>query len=393
MVRMAVLRSVLLASAVFVAGCQDTLDSVQKAERPLPSDVVNTMKAQGMSKSSPILVRIFKEEGVLEIWKQKDTGRYGLVKSYDICKWSGKLGPKFTEGDRQAPEGFYTVRPGQMNPKSNYYLSFNIGYPNAYDQAHGRTGANLMVHGACSSAGCYSMSDEQAGEIFAFARDAFRGGQRAFQVEAFPFRMTPENMARYRSDPNYDFWKMLKVGYDYFELSKLPPKVDVCEKRYVFNQVAEDGGNFTPTGQCPKMSQPELLTNAYTSYEKQYSDAFERAVSDAGYPPPKPSIAGWKEANLVADWSRRRARGEKVSPQPPSLTVATIAPPQSAPNAKSTKFESEGTLTLVPAGTTEAPSTAENSVPVPTENPLNAEADTNDGAVSALLKRLNPFGG
>ncbi len=401
MVRLTVLRSALLASALFVAGCQDTLDGVQKAEQPLPSDVVYTMKAQGMTKSSPILVRIFKEEGVLEVWKQKDTGRYGLAKSYDICKWSGKLGPKFTEGDRQAPEGFYTVTPGQMNPKSNYYLSFNIGYPNAFDRAHGRTGAHLMVHGACSSAGCYSMSDEQAGEIFAFARDAFRGGQRAFQIEAFPFRMTPENMARYRNDPNYDFWKMLKVGYDYFELTKLPPKVDVCDRRYVFNQEPEDGSNFSPTGQCPKMSQPEMLASAYTSYEKQFSEAFDKAISEAAYPPPKPSIAGMKEAALVADWSRRRARGEKVSPEPPSLTVATIAPPQSAANAGSTKFQSEGTLTLIPADATPpaaptesaVPATAENSVPVPTENPNKANVTASDSGVSSLLKRLNPFGG
>jgi murein L,D-transpeptidase YafK len=393
MVRMAVLRSALLASALFVAGCQDTLDGVQKAEQPLPSDVVNTMKAQGMTKSSPILVRIFKEEGKLEVWKQKDTGRYGLVKNYDICKWSGKLGPKFTEGDRQAPEGFYTVTPGLMNPNSKYYLSFNIGYPNAFDRAHGRTGAHLMVHGACSSAGCYSMSDEQAGEIFAFARDAFRGGQRDFQIEAFPFRMTPENMARYRKDPNYDFWKMLKVGYDYFELTKLPPKVDVCEKRYVFNQVSEDGKDFSPAGQCPKMSQPELLTSAYTSYEKQYTDAFEKAVSNAGYPPPKPSIAGLKEANLVADWSRRRARGERVSPEPPSLTVATISEPQSIPGAGSTKFQSEGTLTLVPADASPEAESVTSSIPVPAEKPKAADTTAADGGVGGLLRRINPFGG
>ena len=79
-------------------------------------------------------------------------GRYALLKNYEICKWSGVLGPKKSEGDRQAPEGFYTVRPAQMNPNSSYYLSFNIGYPNAYDRSLGRTGSNLMVHGACSSA-------------------------------------------------------------------------------------------------------------------------------------------------------------------------------------------------------------------------------------------------
>ena len=209
------------------------------------------MKAKGMVRTSSVMARIFKEEGKLEIWKAKTNGRYDMVASYDICKWSGKLGPKYTEGDRQAPEGFYTVRPAQMNPRSNYHLSFNIGYPNAYDRANGRTGANLMVHGACSSSGCYSMTDAQIEQIYAFGRDAFQGGQTEFQIQAFPFRMTAANMARYRNDPNYEFWKMLKVGYDNFEITKVPPKVDVCEKRYVFNQVAAEGATFDPTGACP----------------------------------------------------------------------------------------------------------------------------------------------
>src|SRR5690606_3509136 len=119
-------------------------------------ELVKKMKIKGMRSSSPIMVRIFKEEGVLEVWKQKDNGRYDLLAYYDICKWSGQLGPKYTEGDRQAPEGFYNVSPAQMNPKSSYHLAFNIGFPNAFDRVHGRSGANLMVHGACSSSGCYS---------------------------------------------------------------------------------------------------------------------------------------------------------------------------------------------------------------------------------------------
>ena len=123
------------------------------------------------------MVRIFKEEAVLEVWKQKDTGRYDLVKTYEICQWSGQLGPKYTEGDRQAPEGFYTVRPAQMNPRSRYHLSFNMGYPNTFDRAHGRTGQHLMVHGDCKSAGCYAMTDALMEEIYALAREAFRGGQ------------------------------------------------------------------------------------------------------------------------------------------------------------------------------------------------------------------------
>ncbi len=123
-----------------------------------------------------------------------------------------------------------------------------MGFPNAYDRANGRSGQNLMVHGACSSSGCYSMTDESVSEIYAFGRDAFKGGQRDFQVQAFPFRMTAANMARYKNDQNYPFWKMLKQGYDYFEANKVPPKVDVCEKRYVFNVATADGQPLSPTG-------------------------------------------------------------------------------------------------------------------------------------------------
>jgi murein L,D-transpeptidase YafK len=310
-----------LGGAIALAGCTDSSIgdfAPQHANRQLPPKIQQAMKAKGMNKTSPILVRVFKEEGKLEIWKQKTNGRYDIIASYDICKWSGKLGPKFTEGDRQAPEGFYTVRPSQMKPNSQYHLAFNIGYPNTYDRANGRTGSNLMVHGACSSAGCYSMTDQQIEEIYAFGRDAFQGGQTEFQVQAFPFRMTAANMARYRNDPNYEFWKMLKVGYDHFELTRVPPKVDVCERRYVFNQIPVDGQPFSPTGACPASSQPDSLKVAYSSYQSTYEAAFNSALKSST-PAPKPTIAGIKEANIVSEWTRKRARGERVPVEPPSL--------------------------------------------------------------------------
>jgi murein L,D-transpeptidase YafK len=315
-------RAGFLIAALGVAGCTNSSIedfAPQHANRQLPEKILANMRAKGMDKNAPIMARIFKEENVVEIWKQKRNGRYDIIATYPICKWSGKLGPKFTEGDRQAPEGFYTVRPSQMNPKSSYHLAFNIGFPNAYDRANGRTGTNLMVHGACSSSGCYSMTDQQIEEIYAFGRDAFQGGQREFQIQAFPFRMTAANMARYRNDPNYEFWKMLKVGYDHFELTKVPPKVDVCEKRYVFNQIAPEGTTFNPTGACPSTTQPESLKVAYAEYQSKYEAAFASALNKAT-PPPKPSILGTKEAALVADWSKRRARGERVTLEPPALT-------------------------------------------------------------------------
>ena len=318
------LRAGLLMAALAVAGCTGAnLEHVAggaKAEKKLPQKILTAMKAKGMTRTSPVMARIFKEEGKLEIWKQKTNGRYDIISSYDICKWSGKLGPKYIEGDRQAPEGFYTVRPAQMNPRSSFHLAFNIGYPNAYDRAHGRSGANLMVHGACSSSGCYSMTDEQIEEIYAFGRDAFRGGQTEFQIQAFPFRMTAANMARYRKDPNYEFWTMLKEGYDQFEITKVPPKVDVCEKRYVFNRIPEGTAAFNATAACPPSTQPETLTTAYQSYQSNYEAAFALAVAKDTQPP-KPTIAGLKEANLVSEWSRKKAKGQRVPIEPPSLNA------------------------------------------------------------------------
>ena len=191
-----------------------------------------------MPKDSPILVRIFKEESELEVWKQDTTGQFELLKVYPICRWSGELGPKINEGDRQAPEGFYAITPGLMNPNSNYYLAINIGFPNAYDKANDYSGAFLMIHGDCSSRGCYAMTDEQIGEIYSLARESFLGGQKEFQIQAYPFRMTPANLARHRNNPNMPFWKMIKEGNDHFEVTHLEPKVDVCDRHYVFDAAA-----------------------------------------------------------------------------------------------------------------------------------------------------------
>jgi len=162
-------------------------------------------------------------------------GEYRLIETYSICKWSGDLGPKIKEGDYQSPEGFYNVSPGMMNLKSSYYLSFNTGFPNKFDGAYGHTGTNLMVHGNCKSVGCYAMTDEQMNEIYALARESFAGGNASFKLELYPFRMTDENMTRYSSNPNIEFWRNLKQGYDTLGTTKRPPDVDVCGGRYVFD--------------------------------------------------------------------------------------------------------------------------------------------------------------
>ncbi|WP_455477007.1 L,D-transpeptidase family protein [Bartonella sp. B41] len=234
---------------VLLVGCRERLpDSVRaKVEQPLPREIQNRMAFYNIDQYAPIMMRFFKKENVAEIWKQNREGIFVLMARYDICKWSGELGPKYREGDFQTPEGFYAVSARQMNPYSRYYLSFNIGFPNLYDKVHGRTGSYLMVHGSCFSAGCYSMSDKNMAQIYAFARDAFRGGQRAFQLQSFPFRMTAANMARHRANPHYKFWMMLKEGYDFFEVNRRPPSVYVYRKRYVFNNgISKMSASTTP---------------------------------------------------------------------------------------------------------------------------------------------------
>ena len=265
-----------------LAGCNPTPTASSRHMQPLSPRMLAELDAKNMEKESPILVRIFKEEAELEVWKQDKTGQFALLRTYPICRWSGQLGPKIKQGDRQAPEGFYSITPGLMNPNSNYYLAINTGFPNAYDRANGRTGAFLMIHGDCSSSGCYAMTDEQIAEIYALAREAFSGGQKSFQVEAFPFRMTPLNIARHRHSPHMAFWKTLKHGYDYFEVTRREPKVDVCEKNYVFN--AESVAQFSSTERCPSFTAAEDIALAVRDKQRR-DDSQTAEFIRQGIPP------------------------------------------------------------------------------------------------------------
>ena len=276
----ALLASAAVAAAIALAGCNaENIVPSGRSQAPLSEKTLAEIAAKNMDKESPILARIFKEEAEMEVWKKNRDGEYALLKTYPICRWSGDLGPKKKEGDRQAPEGFYTITPGQMNPASNYYLAFNTGFPNTYDRAWGYTGSELMVHGDCSSRGCYAMTDEQIQEIYALARESFFGGQNAFQLEAFPFRMTALNMAKHRDNPNFAFWKMLKEGYDSFEATKQEPKVAVCEKRYVFDAAQPENSSkplkFDAKGKCPVFELDKNIAGAVL--EKRRSEQFQMA--------------------------------------------------------------------------------------------------------------------
>ena len=270
----ALLASAAIAAAIALAGCDaEYIVPTGRAHAPISDKTLAEIAAKNMDKESPILARIFKEEAELEIWKKNRDGEYALLKTFPICRWSGDLGPKKKEGDRQAPEGFYTITPGQMNPNSNYYLAFNTGFPNTYDRAMGYTGSELMVHGDCSSRGCYAMTDEQIQEIYALARESFFGGQKSFQLQAYPFHMTALNMAKHRNNPNFAFWKMLKEGYDHFDATHQEPKVAVCDRRYVFDAAAPEDStkplSFNAKGACPAYQLDKNVADAVLEQRRQ----------------------------------------------------------------------------------------------------------------------------
>ena len=234
-----------------LGGCSSAVFEPKTAVRTgtVRTATLNQMKTLNMDRAAPILIRIYKQESTLEVWKQDRSGKFALLNSYPICNFSGSLGPKLTEGDHQAPEGFYDITPDQMNPNSHEYLAFNTGFPNTFDRSLGRTGSFLMVHGGCRSVGCYAMTDYAMEEIYGLVGEAFKGGQEKVQLQAFPFRMTAQNLAGHAGDPNMPFWEMLKAGNDAFLATERPPRVAVCDRQYVFNPAV--AGDFDPSAPCP----------------------------------------------------------------------------------------------------------------------------------------------
>jgi len=260
----------LAALALILAACSSRAPETQRdsrlIRRPPNPTLQDRLEARGFRFGAPAFIRIFKKEEVLEVWLQKDNGEYALFLDYPICIYSGELGPKTREGDKQSPEGFYTVGREAMNPNSQYHLSFNLGYPNAYDRAHGYSGSLLMVHGKCVSIGCYAMGDRQIEEIYSLVGAALQRGQPFVRVHAFPFRLTEANLAAYSDHRWYDFWRMLKPGYDYFETYHQPPEIDVIGGQYALSErnphrAPLPGSPLPPMRSNPVIPDDNLNTN------------------------------------------------------------------------------------------------------------------------------------
>jgi len=226
---MTLIKIILISIALFAA---TTFASAQQFSRNDPRRGTVSQPANLLEAGNDVLLRIIKEDRVLELWKLGGHG-WALTAVYEICYYSGRLGPKLREGDLQAPEGFYSLTINSLNPFSVEYLSLNLGFPNARDRAAGRTGSFLMIHGGCSSRGCFAVNDVPMEQIYSAVRDALQGGQAAVQVQIYPFRMTDQRMQRERSNPNYAFWQELKAGWDLFEEEQRPLEITVQRGRYV----------------------------------------------------------------------------------------------------------------------------------------------------------------
>ena len=277
-----------------LAACSSAPTIPPPSEVPLSNEALSLLAKKGMQPGSPVFVRVFKEESELEIWKQRDDGRFYHFRTYPICNWSGEIGPKQSTGDRQAPEGFYTITPVLMNPNSKFYLSFNLGYPNAFDRSWGRTGDSVMVHGNCRSAGCYAMTDALMEEIYGLTREALKAGQPSFQLHAYPFRMTDARLAREKSNKWYGFWKTMKQGYDYFEKYRIPPSIAVCERRYVVDAVARSRPD--PAGRCPAFDRPFVTAFTPLPEPAQMDVASGNKLKGIADPDNEPSLAEIKTA-------------------------------------------------------------------------------------------------
>ncbi len=209
-----------------------TRGTLPSSNGPELSNLPERLAENGLFEGAPILIRIFKAESELELWMRKG-GTFALVATYPICHWTGTLGPKLREGDKQSPEGFYAIGRRQMRHLGRWRNAFNLGFPNLHDKRLDRTGSYILVHGGCSSTGCYAMTQPVQQVIYRLAAGAVRGGQSHFQVHIFTFRMTDANRAAHAESPWVDFWRDLKAGYDTFEETRLPPRIGICGQRYV----------------------------------------------------------------------------------------------------------------------------------------------------------------
>ncbi|WP_316816174.1 murein L,D-transpeptidase family protein [Pedobacter nyackensis] len=197
----------------------------------------NELSKKGVDGPFKLFMTAYKSEGKLEVWLQTESQKqYKHFKTYNFCEHSGTLGPKTKEGDRQTPEGFYHI--SAFNPKSNFYLSLGINYPNSVDRLRSgedKPGSDIYIHGSCVTIGCIPLTDEKIKEVYVLAVEARNSGQTNIPVYIFPFKMTERNFKKHTAQYPIQtkFWQSLQPGYAYFEKNRTLPKVIQVKGNYL----------------------------------------------------------------------------------------------------------------------------------------------------------------
>jgi murein L,D-transpeptidase YafK len=206
---------------------QMSYDRVRNAVAKYESSWSKLFKEKNLQfPKTDLFIRHFKADGKLEVWaRNTTTDTFTLVKEFPVCLLSGKMGPKRRENDKQVPEGYYFI--DEFNPKSNYFLSLLVSYPNYSDLIKGdkeNPGYDIYVHGSCVSVGCVPITDDLIQELYVLTMLARTNGQLYIPIHVFPTRFTRTGLnylgAFYSENDNQKFWTNLKRGYDYFERTK-----------------------------------------------------------------------------------------------------------------------------------------------------------------------------
>lgn len=305
--------------------------SYAAGELPLPGTpdvgaLPQRLAAKGLKLGDPVFIRVFKAESELEVWMRKDD-RFVLLDVYPVCHWSGTVGPKLREGDKQNPEGFYSVTRGLIHRSGRHPRSLNLGFPNSFDRALDRTGSYILVHGGCSSIGCFAMTNPVMDEIFELTEEALKAGQDRVHVHVFPFRMTEANLTAQRDSPWAEFWSELKFGYDAFEATHVPPRIGLCDKRYVVEEAMPgEAGDQGPLAVCGVLNAAAALNLP--------SPAVEQISTPLRSLPPlrRPSTSSTMQAGLRGTNVAGHGPGPRGGPSSARAALALPAPDPATPS-------------------------------------------------------------
>lgn len=242
---------------------------------------------KGLTLGSAVFIRVYKQTSEMELWVQQGA-RYVHFKTYGICRWSGGLGPKMYEGDRQSPEGLYHITAADLIVNPRWDRAMNINYPNSYDVVNGRSGSGILIHGKCGSVGCFAIQDQNVEEVYGAVRAALNNGQAEIPVLALPFRFASVAPTVNDTLQLSEFWSDLRRADLLFERDRIPPTAWICDGRYYFaDRRGDRHRHAVHLPGCKPLSQP--VTSGETAEVTQRTQSI-LAASAATQESPKEAV-------------------------------------------------------------------------------------------------------